>query len=181
MSNPFHDSLKPFRGRYVRVVGTNGEAYEGWVERIHYHDRHVVLRDATRLDDGADVGRVMVAHADELVVVDPETWIERVALEAIDPSPYHAAAFDVAQNRGYINQVRDRSFVGSFPVVRPLAEGGYEVVEGHKRLWVAREAGLDSHPVEVVDVDDWTAAERFVVDHTVVDIQEVVRFPGIDI
>jgi hypothetical protein len=49
-------------------------------------------------------------------------------------------------------------------VVRALDEG-YEVIEGHKRLWVCECAGLASHPVEVIECSDWEATRAFVTDH----------------
>jgi len=164
--NPFHESLDDnFRGRRVRAVSNKGEAYEGWVERIHHHDRHVVLRDATNLDADEDVGSVLVAHADAMEVRDSDSRIERVAVDDVEPAPYHAGEFDVDDNRGYIADVRETGFVGSFPTVRERDDGTLEVVAGHKRLWVCRQAGVDEHPVEIVDVDAWEVARRFVADH----------------
>jgi len=176
--NPFHRSLEDnFRGERVRVTSNDGETYEGWVERMHHHDRHVVLRDATHLDTGDDVGAVMLAHADVLEVIEPTSRIEAVAVDTIEPAPYHAAEFDAADNRDYIAEVRDRQFVGSFPVARERYDGTLEVVEGHKRLWACKQAGVDEHPVEVVDVDDWAATRRFVADH--LPDEEQVRDDGI--
>jgi ParB family chromosome partitioning protein len=165
VTNPFHQSLESFRGKHVRVVSNDGRAYEGWIERIHHHDRHVVLRGATDLETGDTVGGAMVAHADVIQEVDPDTRIEELPLDAIQPAPYHARKLDASDNRGYIADVRENGWAGSFPVVRPIGDGEYEVVEGHKRLWVAEQAGLDSHPVEIDDVDEWTATQRFVADH----------------
>jgi ParB-like chromosome segregation protein Spo0J len=42
---------------------------------------------------------------------------------------------------------------------------GYEVIEGHKRLWVCQCAGLESHPVEVIECSDWKATRAFVTDY----------------
>jgi hypothetical protein len=165
MSNPFTKSLDPnFRGRYVRVVSNDGQELKGWLERMHHHDRHVVLRDAVDVDRDEELGAAMVAHVDVIEVVDAPSRIERVALEDVEPAPYHARDISVEGNRQYVDQVRDRGFVGSYPVVRPI-HCGWEIVEGHKRIWACRQAGLDTHPVEIVDVDEWTAARRFVADH----------------
>jgi hypothetical protein len=60
MNNPFHDSFEnAFRGHRVTATSSNGETYTGVVERLHHHDRHVVLRGAhcgTADDPGAHVG-----------------------------------------------------------------------------------------------------------------------------
>jgi ParB family chromosome partitioning protein len=173
MSNPFTKSLDEFRGRHVRAVSNDGREFEGFVERLHHHDRHVVLRGAADAD-GNRVGRVLLSHVDVLETTDPIGRVERIALDAIEPAPYHAREFDATEDRGYIARVRDDGWAGSFPTVRPAAadgdlehpgDAGFEIIAGHKRLWVAAEAGLTSHPVQIVDIDAWTAATRFVADH----------------
>lgn len=166
VSNPFYGAVDDaLRGRRARVAKSDGTAYIGWVDRLHHNQRSVLLRDATRCDDGADVGAVFVAHAETIAMVDAHERIERVALDAVSPAPYHAREFAVAENEQYIAEVLDHGWSGSFPVVRERDGGTYEVVEGHKRLWAAEQAGLEEHPVAVVDIDAWTAARRFVVDH----------------
>ena len=50
---------------------------------------------------------------------------------------------------------------GGFPVVR---EDG-TIINGHKRLRAAEVAGLDGHPVEVLNVTDEQAEELFRVAH----------------
>jgi hypothetical protein len=170
--NPFHRALDDeLRGEQVRVVTNDGAVYSGWVERIHHQQRHVLLRAATRRDDqgGVDdpLGSTFVAHAETIEVVDPSE-IQAVSLDQVQPAPYHAREFDPLANGAYIASVRDDGWAGSYPIVRYVGEDGtqYEVLEGHKRLWVAEQAGLRSHPVEIVDdVDDWAALRWFVDDH----------------
>lgn len=165
MSNPFTQSLDPnLRGRYVRVVSNDGQVLEGWLERMHHHDRHVVLRDAVDVDRDEELGAAMISHADVIEVLEAPSRIERVALDDVEPAPYHEREITLDGNRQYVDQVRDRGFVGSFPVVRPI-HGAFEIVEGHKRIWACRQAGLEAHPMEIVDVDEWAAARRFVADH----------------
>ncbi|GGK74267.1 ParB N-terminal domain-containing protein [Haloarcula sebkhae] len=170
MTNPLFDALDThMRGERVRVVGNDGTTYEGWCERIHHHDRHVLLQDAVNVDRDGDVGTAYVAHCDSIEVLTADRRIENIRLDAVEPAPYAVREFDREGNCGYIASVRDDGWVGSFPVVRPVdgdpGVEGFEVVEGHKRLWVAREAGLDTHPVEVINIDDWELAWRFAVDH----------------
>jgi ParB family chromosome partitioning protein len=173
MTNPFTKSLDEFRGQHVRAVSHDGRTYQGFVERLHHHDRHVVLRGATN-QAGDHVGRVLVSHVDVLETTEPTGRVERIALHAIEPAPYHAREFDAADNRGYIQRVRSDGWAGSFPTVRPAsADGdlehpgdrGFEIVAGHKRIWVAGEAGLKHHPVQIIEIDAWTATRRFVADH----------------
>lgn len=173
MTNPFTKSLDEFRGQHVHCVSNDGRTYQGFVERLHHHDRHVVLRGATN-QAGDHVGRVLVSHVDVLETTEPTGRVERIALDAVTPAPYHAREFDAADNRGYIARVRSDGWAGSFPTVRPAdddgdlehpGDAGFEIVAGHKRLWVAGEAGLETHPVHIIEIDDWTATQRFVADH----------------
>ncbi len=164
MSNPFRKSLEPLRGKRVRVVSNDGRVRVGYLERVHYQDRHVVLRDAHDPTAGERLGRSFVSHVDTIDTLDETDEIRVVDVAAVRPSPYHVREFDAAENISYINQVRERGYVGSWPVVRETADG-LELLAGHKRLWVCRQADLDEHPVRVVDVDDWDAARRFVFDH----------------
>lgn len=171
MSNPFHRALDDeLRGEQVRVVANDGAVYSGWVERIHHQQRHVLLRSATRRgpDGGVDepLGSTFIAHAEAIEVVAPSE-IQSVPLDQVQPAPYHAREFDPLENGAYIASVRDDGWAGSYPVVRYTGDGTqYEILEGHKRLWVAEQAGLRSHPVEIVDdVDDWAALRWFVDDH----------------
>ena len=174
MSNPFIDGMDDrLRGHYVRAVSNQGRVYRGWVERIHHHERHLMLRDATLVDeDETDVGSTLVTRATEVAVLEDNSRIERIALRTIEAAPYHEREFQESENRGYVADVRDTGFVGSFPVVRPIdgdldhpGSEGFEVVEGHKRIWACRQAGIVTHPVEIVDISDWAAACRFVADH----------------
>jgi hypothetical protein len=166
VSNPFIDGMDDrLRGRYVRAVSNQGRVYRGWVERIHHHERHLMLRDATLVDeDETDVGSTLVTRATEVAVLKDDSRIERVDLDEIEAAPYHEREFQESANRGYVADVRDTGFVGSFPVVRERGDG-YEVVEGHKRIWACRQAGIETHPVDVVNISDWAAACRFVADH----------------
>lgn len=170
--NPFDQSLDAtFRGRKVRVTSNHGETYVGYVDRFRYDDRHVILEGAEHChssDDGTEtrehVGAAFLAHVDTVHLLDETQQIQSVALDAIESAPYHCREFERAENFQYIEQVRTAGTLKSFPVVRSL-DGGYEVVEGHKRLWVGRCVGFESHPVEVIECSDWEAAQRFVLDH----------------
>jgi len=162
--NPYFDALdETLRGRHVRVVTQDDVALEGWVDRIHHQQRNVLLRSAHDAS-GDPVGTAMVANARTIVETERAETIEEIDLEAIEPSPYHAAEFTEVDNDDFVREVRDTGYAGSYPVVRDLG-GEFEIVEGHKRIWACRQAGLESHPVAVVDIDGWAAAKRFVVDH----------------
>lgn len=91
--------------------------------------------------------------------------IEEVAVDAIEPSPYSAREFDNPDHRQFVTEIRERGHLLTFPTVRPLADGGFETVSGHRRMEAARRAGLDELPVRVVENDKWETVERFVDEH----------------
>jgi hypothetical protein len=119
-------------------------------------------------EDGSEtrehVGAALLAHVDTIHLLEDEQHIQPVSLDAIESAPYHSREFERGANLNYIERVRTAGTLKSFPVVRALAEG-YEVIEGHKRLWVCQCAGLESHPVEVIECSDWKATRAFVTDY----------------
>jgi len=195
MPNPFHDNLSDaFEGQCVTATSNDGETYTGWVPSsgIHHHDRHVLLKGAYRVTPNGSnehVGTVLIAHADTIHHCSSEfgrpehqrkPHIRRVSIDQLHASPYATKEFrrDANDNRAYIADVAENGRVESFPTVRltqpqashsPASQSDdpptYEVIEGNKRLWACREAGLESHPVEVIECSDWDAARRFVADH----------------
>ncbi len=50
-------------------------------------------------------------------------------------------------------------------IVRPLADGSYEILAGHMRRYAAQQAGLKQVPVMVRDADDQTAAAIALVEN----------------
>jgi len=196
MTNPFYDSLDDsFRNHRVVAQSDNGKIYTGYVDRLDYKFRHAVLKGAHRgtpTDPGKHVGRALVSNADWIELAPNDSTgsygerIERVALTDLTPSPYACRTFDAEDNQEYISRVREKGSVGSFPVVRsnPSAivrpsHPSWEIIEGHKRAWVGREAGLDAHPFEVVECSNWEAAQIFADDHLPGE-NEVKRFDETD-
>ena len=94
-----------------------------------------------------------------------ETEIKDLRLQTLAPSPYHCREFDPDENQQYINAVRGLGYVESVPVARPVGDR-YELVDGHKRRWVAERAGLETLAVEIVALNDWEAANRYVRAHS---------------
>ncbi|MDS0280274.1 ParB N-terminal domain-containing protein [Halomicroarcula sp. S1AR25-4] len=92
--------------------------------------------------------------------IDPTT----VALDAIDAAPYHSRNFDVEANRAFVDGIRQRGYPRPIPVVRDV-DDGYEIVNGHKRVWASHIAGLDRIRAHVIHIDDWDAAQRFAAHH----------------
>lgn len=92
------------------------------------------------------------------LVSDPE--IEDVPPRGLVASPSHDRSFDAAANPHYIDRVSRLGFIESLLTVRETG-AGLELVDGHKRRWIATEAGLETVAVWVVEVDNATAAALY--------------------
>lgn len=103
----------------------------------------------------------------------PESRLELVGelgqpelpLKAIDPAPYHARNFDADANRNYIDAIAERGRPDPLPIVRPLADGEYEILNGHKRIWASHVAGLEVISAAVLPLDDVRAAKYWAQRH----------------
>jgi ParB family chromosome partitioning protein len=87
-----------------------------------------------------------------------------IDLTDVRPSPYHARSFRAADNRGFIQQIRRRGDLAHQPLLRPV-EHGFEVLNGHKRIWAAHVAGLDRITARCIYCSDEQAARTFVNAH----------------
>jgi hypothetical protein len=165
-SNPFNRALDDnLRGKYVEVSDTDGGRIRGWLDRIHHQRGSALLRDATDMTTGGDLGAAYIRITDSIRVIWPQTPIEYAPVDAIHPSPYHDSDTDTVA-RHLRGAYRD-GFTGSFPVVRPHPERerAYELINGHRRIAACREVGCAFHPVEVVDATDAEARELVALEH----------------
>ncbi len=85
-------------------------------------------------------------------------------LEKIEPSPYHSRTYDLDQNRTFIEEISDRGYPDPTPYVRHCGNR-FEVIDGNKRLWASRVAGLNVVPCRCGYLDDVTAAKKWVASH----------------
>lgn len=109
--------------------------------------------------DGDQLGSVFVRLPGTIEVLKPRRRIEWRALDELTPHPDHDGAFTPADSiirRCYRNQ-----YAGSFPVIRETGT----IINGHKRVAAARIAGLEHHPIEVINVTDEQARELFTIAH----------------
>ncbi|MEY7849280.1 ParB N-terminal domain-containing protein [Natrarchaeobius sp. A-rgal3] len=170
-ANPFNNALDwGFRGKYARVYGQEDRVYEGWVERVHHSRGSVILHDARVLtgDQDRDVGSVFVRIVEAMEVLKPVKRIEYLPVSRIEPSPHHDQ--DFAPVDDHVRGAYRDQFTGGFPVVRPVSREKsdgthYELINGHKRIEACRRAGLEYHPVEVIEVTDEEARELFDLAH----------------
>ena len=95
--------------------------------------------------------------------------VDRINSHCIDladvrPSPYHARSFRAEDNRGFIRKIRRRGDLARWPLLRPV-EDGFEILNGHKRIWAAHVAGLDQVTGHCIYCSDKQAARTFVNAH----------------
>lgn len=93
------------------------------------------------------------------------TNLQTIPVKKIQPSPYHSRSFELAGNKEFVESIAEAGKpLPKSPTVRPV-DGGYEIVNGHKRLWASNAANLEQIPCYVVEIDDWEAAIAFVFNH----------------
>ncbi len=156
--NRFNDALDwALQGKYARVVAEE-RTYEGWIERVH-HSRGSVVMHTVTADETETLGSVFIRTPDIVEVIKPQKRIEWRDVNDLQPFPDHDLDFEPKDD--IIRACYRNQYAKSFPVIR---EDG-TIINGHKRITAARIAGLDRHPVEVIDVTDEQAAELFAVAH----------------
>jgi len=162
----FYDHLrKEFQGQKVRV-STSKNTYEGWLRswRLFEGGHGVLLFDATDAAGGRH-DSVMVDQFHSIELVGDVTPIETVPLESITESPYSVRTFETEHDYTGSREVYEWGHLHSFPTVRTVNGEQYELVSGHRRTWGARNAGLTSIPVRIVEMTDWEATVTFVHEH----------------
>lgn len=87
-----------------------------------------------------------------------------VALDRIDPSPYHARTFRAADNEAFIDQIRHEGLPHAPPVARVAGER-VELINGHKRVWAAHLAGRQTVTLRLFGMADVEAAKSFARHH----------------
>jgi len=104
-------------------------------------------------------------------------WVgpHTVPVECLGPSPYHNREFDIADNRRFLAEIQDRGYPDPTPLARVIDNGTahlggdelptLELINGHRRVWAARELGFESIPVRGVYLGDERAARWFARHH----------------
>jgi ParB family chromosome partitioning protein len=174
MSNPFYTDLdRSFRGKVVRAE--NGRStYRGVVSRINHNDSSVVLYDCeTRDPDGewTHIGAAYLRTVDAMHVVHSAAKHRRRIhypnIDEVSKSPFYPGEIGTPPD-DHIRGAYRNGFTGSFPVCRMVDdEYGryYELINGHKRLKACEIAGLEHHPVEVIECTDEEAKELVRIAH----------------
>lgn len=115
-------------------------------------------------------GKIGLTSLDDLFKTDQERQqdkLERVLTVPADQVfPYARQPYSVDRPTPDLARLMDsieRSGIAEPMIVRPRAEGGYEIISGHRRDYCARELGLDTRPVIVREYSD-EEADILVVD-----------------
>lgn len=92
-----------------------------------------------------------------------------IPLDDIRPCRYHTRSFNVEGNESFIEETRNRGFPIPYPTVRVFDTGSetpdFELLDGHKRTWIAHVAGLDTIKCQCIYVDEREAARRYAENH----------------
>src|SRR6266540_5413603 len=95
------------------------------------------------------IGRGLAAIIPEASVEDPE--LRDLPLDLIRPNPHQPRSrFDPASISSLAASIADAGIVQPL-IVRPLADGRYELIAGERRWRAAREAGIQTVPAIVRD------------------------------
>lgn len=152
------------RGRRVIVESEHGQRFEGYLDRVSWPDRHVLLRDVTERPGGASYPSAAIAHVDWIVPTAGEDEVIEMDPRDVALPAFAVADFEAETHSEDLCSVVERGFAGGFPVVT-RRDGGLELVEGHWALWAAQQAGLDTHPIIVASLSRWEQAARFAFAH----------------
>ena len=90
-------------------------------------------------------------------VILPGERVQAVTLDSICPFRGHPFKVREDADMEALKESIRTSGVITTAVVRPLPEGGYEMISGHRRLAACRVLGLEKMPVIVREMDDDTA------------------------
>lgn len=156
-------AMDSFLGTKVRVRGRE-HSYTGWAVRWQFDRLALLLYDAER-DDGERFSDVIVNDPSSIERLDDQKHVEPVPVSEISPFRYDVREYGGVAFWQYARKFRERGHLVSYPIVRPLPDGGYETLGGHRRLASARAASIDTVPVLVEEVDDWEATKTFVYEH----------------
>lgn len=156
-----------FRGRRVRVRKStpDGEVTaSGYLLRADYDYQHALLVPSPDTDAGSDQTKA-VFNVDEIELLDPpQRTMEVVSVDSLKPSPYAAHEFEYARNADYLRSVREHGRVKNIPTIFET-DDGYQLVDGHKTLWVCQQTAVSEQQVEVEELTPWEAAVRFAFEH----------------
>lgn len=168
--NPFNRNLDDvFRMKEVKVI-KEGTEYTGVLQRMDWNNKDVLLRDAYKGEE--HVGSQYLGDVDNIQLAKNrrEQPLHEVLLDNVESHPLAKRVFSAEDNSEFIQTVNEDGHVKSFPEVREIeTESGstkYQVLNGHKRLWVAEKAGNMFQKCRVYEeINDSRALKKFFWSH----------------
>lgn len=107
---------------------------------------------------------IRLTSVEDLFKTDEERQTDKLEKVQIVPAelvhPYPREPYQVDRATADLVQLMDsiqRVGIAEPMIVRPRAEGGYEIIAGHRRDYCARKLGIPDRPVIVREYDDATA------------------------
>jgi hypothetical protein len=162
--NPFHESVEEtFRTQKVRVYTRDNTEYVGYLDRMDWNQRHVLLHGAER--DGDHVGAAFISHAERIELAVQDYRVRELHVDEFKPSPYAVKRSDAVENLDYIRDTHEHRAIKSWPVVYINDAGVHEIIDGHKAVWVCRVAEVETQPCRVIECSEKEALQRFAFDH----------------
>lgn len=168
-NNPFWETAEDELVNERVLVRTGRGVFRGVLAYFNYADDSILLRDVTT-PDGERIPTTLVGDFDS-VEHDPEALsrtVISVDIDAVTPQPYTVREYDTTNFATFVRLIREQGRIHSLPLVRPLgddSEADWQIVSGHRRVAAIREAGVETHPVEVEELTPWEATVRFIEAH----------------
>ncbi|MCD2201520.1 ParB/RepB/Spo0J family partition protein [Halobacterium sp. KA-4] len=82
-------------------------------------------------------------------------------LSKLVPAPYHSRRFNAEEELRLIAMIERDECLPMPPLVQITEDGQFLIMDGHKRVWAACVAGLDTVQCRSMYIDDWEAAAIF--------------------
>lgn len=90
-----------------------------------------------------------------------EIGTQELPVSQLSPAPYHSRRFTARDERRLIAIIERDGCLPVPPLVQVTDDDQFTLLDGHKRVWAACVAGLDTVQCRSMYVDDWTAASIF--------------------
>jgi len=124
-----------------------------------------MAEDASKRRLGRGLAALMGDAVPESVAIDQSRNTRRLPIEQIAPNPRNPRGeFGEEALQELTQSIREKGVVQPL-LVRPIADGQFELIAGERRWRAARRAGLDVVPVVVREVDDRESLELAIIEN----------------
>lgn len=134
---------------------------------IERYDDEIVIdcRGLDEMDDPPDVE--VDGDGDETIGLESVPPVEEFDVEDVRPNRYNVFGEIDTQPLSpvYEQMIRERGYLPSLPPVRERDDGTYDLLDGQRRIDIAREVGVERVAVHVADLDDWEYTKAWVKSH----------------